>query len=179
MEKNDLSFYLDNQDKINNIIEYRNNVNAHFLKEIETAFITFDDKMDLSGKRFDRLRFFTSKRNPNLMITVIVEGLMKSERGIYIAVELHKNLLKDKTRYKELFENEDQKLGCLNEDFYTNTNMHWAHLAGSPFFLIDDEIANLSETIVKKIRDEGFLQIFSQLDNFLLAENKEQELGVN
>lgn len=175
MDKKELEFYFDYQQKINQISTLNDRVNKHILIQVEKAHIPFEKTTKISGKRTKRFRYFKSKKNPQLMITVVIEDLLKPEKEMYIAVELKGKGLVNKEQYRGLFDYETPEYTLLRKDFYKNTSKDWAHFAGSHYHLTDDQIADLSNTIIDLIQADDYLKIFNKLDNFLSEEKNSKE----
>ncbi len=181
MNKADLEFYFGNQKRINEIASFKHRVKTHILSEVEKVPAQLDEKFGLvlSGKRSDRLRYYISSVNSNLMITVIVEGLLMSEnKTMHIVVELAKDALKNKEIYKTIiFLPEEINANVLVPDFYTNTNNAWAHFATKVYHPNEQEIAHLSQFIIDKLQKDHLLSIYQKL-NELFAKRKSNNVRI-
>ncbi|MPQ46987.1 hypothetical protein GCQ56_08155 [Marinifilum sp. N1E240] len=172
MNKEELEFYFNNQQKINQISSFNQRMNNHILVQVEKAHIPFAETTKIAGKRTKRFRYFQSKKNPQLMITVVIQNLLQPKKEMYIAVELKGEALKNREQYRHLFDYQKPESKLLREDFFDSTDNNWAHFAGSPYYLNEDQIADLSNTIVDFIKENDYLKIFNKLNNYLLEEKK-------
>ena len=175
MNKADLEFYFGNQKQINEIASFKHRVKTHILSEVEKVPAQLDEKFGLvlSGKRSDRLRYYISSVNSNLMITVIVEGLLMSEnKKMHIVVELAKSALKNKEIYKTInFSQEEVNANVLVPDFYANNSNVWAHFATKSYHPNEQEIAHLSQFIIDKLQKDYFLSIYQKLNQLFANRN--------
>ncbi len=175
MNKADLEFYFGNQKQINEIASFKHRVKTHILSEVEKVPAQLDEKFGLvlSGKRSDRLRYYISSVNSNLMITVIVEGLLLSEnKKMHIVVELAKSALKNKEIYKTInFSQEEVSANVFVPDFYTNNSNAWAHFATKAYHPNEQEIAHLSQFIIDKLQKDHFLSIYQKLNQLFANRN--------
>lgn len=170
MEKEDLEFYFINQPKIIDLKNLHFAVRDHAVNQIEVACRNlFNNLVFLTpkGDNENRLRYFASKNNSNLMFTILFENLLNSKNEIEIIIELKNDLLKNKERFKTIeftdFENE-----ILISDFYTNTSSSWAHFAKKTYKISESTtVTNLGEFIVDKIENDGFKAFFIKVDNLL------------
>lgn len=163
MNKEQLAFWSGNQEKINKLVEYRNQVKDHIIGEVERAcpkdFKFFNPK----GNNKNRLRYYQSRKNNDLMITVVFEELLKDKKRIFLVVELKNTLLKNKESYKKIIFEDNEKSILLN-DFYNNTNTTWAHFTNKSYDLGIGDLENLSEFIYNKLNTDGFFSVFEKLE---------------
>ena len=168
MDNGKLSFYLEHQNKINDIQNINGEVHNYILSEIDAASKYFETQTFLDAKSSKRLRYYRSNAVRNLMFTIVIDKLLDRNRELWIGVELQGDLLKDKERYRSLFKGKDYK--CLLDKFYAPSKYPWDHFAGASFKLEDENYNNLQQFVIDKIEQEGFLEIFNILNSFLKEE---------
>lgn len=170
METEDLEFYFNNQPKIIDLKNLHFAVRDHIVNQIEVACRNLFNNLVFQtpkGDNENRLRYFVSKNNSNLMFTILFENLLNSKKEIEIIIELKNDLLKDKEQFRSI-EFSDFEKEILISDFYTNTNNSWAHFAKKTYSISESTtVTNLGEFIVDKIESDGFKAVFVKLDNFL------------
>jgi len=176
MGKQQINFYLDNQQEVIDICEVNDVVHKHLLNQIDLAHKEFEDITRLDDKRSKRLRFFRSHDNPLLMFTIVIDKLMTPDRNLWIGVELQRDLLNDREQYKSLFAKDGNDFQILYDHFYTNTNNSWSHFAGRTYEITKKEdYQDLNQFITAKINQDGFLEIFNRLNKFLTKEKRKIE----
>lgn len=175
MNTKELQFYYNNQQKIEDIRKFNFAVRTHIANEVDKVCNILEGNLKLvippqGSKNNKRLRYFQSAKNPNLMITVVFDGLLTSKQGIYLIVELKNNLLKDKTKYVAIpFTDEEKNL--LKQEFYaTPSNQTWAHFAVAFYNLNTSEVSDLGNYIAQKLEHDGLMSIFSKIEK--LVESK-------
>jgi len=181
MQSSDIAFYFSHQEEINNVAAFNQRVRAHVFSEIEKAASLIDPKykLSLSGKRSDRLRYYVSDSNRQLMITVVADHRLFNHHKpkMFLVVEMQGKLLENKEVFKTVeFSSEERAANVLRDDFWTNTDKYWAHFAGATLYPNQDEFANLGEYIVKELTDQRLLDISEKLNNFL---NEKKKVKVN
>ena len=177
MDQQQLNFYLKNQQEIIDIWQVNNAIHEHILQQVDLAHKEVDTFTLLEGKRSDRLRYYRSVNNPSLMFTIAVDELMTPNRNLWIGVELQRDTLKDREQYRSLFAEDKEQFKILYEDFYKDYGKSWAHFGGRTYEITEEEdYQNLNQFINKKMKEDGYLEIFNRLDNFLEGEkNKKDE----
>jgi hypothetical protein len=169
LEKKDLEFYLDHQQKINELTKFNEEVYKHLVNEIEIAGEAIED-VDLNSLRKtqfnnSRLRYYVSKVHPDLMITVLFEDLLTEKKELHIIIELKHSLLKADMKnlfLSQEFTSEEQER--LNSDFSESKNTFWAHFASNRYVLNADNLENLSSFIDTHLREDHLLSIFRKLE---------------
>ncbi len=170
MKKEEIEFYKNNVSKINQVVDLKFALRNHIINEVERACDLLDKKLSLdkvSRHKYNqkRLRYYRSKKDKNLVITVVFEELLKEKGELYIIIELqHKSVKKIQVKYDEIAGDLE---GTLNISFKT-TNKNYAHFAHIPNCKPkSDEIENLSQYIVRKIKENHILQLFNKLEDNL------------
>lgn len=170
MEKENITFYYKNQQEINELATFKYKLREHIVGQIvEVGKIidgvnSYEPRKNSSNDK--RLVYYISKTNPNLMITVVYEDLLKPNREMHIAVEMEFDLLKDRTLYNKIEFTEEERQFAFAEHFRT-TNEDWSHFAVVHYHPSDNEISNLSQFIIDKLNEDHLLSIFKKLNNFI------------
>lgn len=178
MNAKDFEFYQENRDNIHYTARFLNRFKDYVKQEVERAcyLLNGDEpylKLNNSG---GRLRYFISKKVPDLMFTIVFGELYEDhKKRIYIVVELKGKALEDINRYKKI-DFSSEELRVLNTDFYTKKHKGWAHFSGHGYYLESDDWSfdNLAEFIVEKIEKDHLLSVFKKLEVFLENEKLEK-----
>lgn len=172
MNAKELGFYYNNQEKINEVENFLIGVRQHISNQVEIACGILDEPLKLQTPKSEnknRLRYYLSPANSNLMFTIVYDGLWQHEKQIILIVELANNLLSNRNRYKSIsFTEEEKELLCY--DFYDKKG-YWAHFASKGYTLNNEEVQNLSSFIVKKLEEDFLLSIFRKLNEFISKQN--------
>ncbi len=170
MKEKEIEFYKNNVSKVNKAVDLKFAIRNHIINEVERACGLLDKKLSLdkiSRHKYNqkRLRYYRSKKDKNLVITVVFEKLLNEKGELYIIVELqHKSIKKIQEKYDEITRDLE---GTLNISFKT-TNKNYAHFAHiSDCKPNAEEIENLSLYIVRKIKENHILQIFNKIEDNL------------
>ncbi len=170
MEKENIAFYYKNQEKINQLVNFKYKLGEHILGQVIDASNKIEgvNRYEPRANSYNdkRLVYYPSKQNINLMLTVIYEDLLTEEKSIYIAVEMQGHLLKDRTIYKQIDFSDDERKHTYT-DHFTTTNENWSHFAIMQFHPNESEIFNLSDYIIQKLNENHLLSIFYKLNNFI------------
>lgn len=170
MSENNISFYIKNKTKVNQLVSLKYEFKKHIIAEVEKAGHGIDNvKLALSNYRpnNDRLRHYESTNYPELVYTIVFEKLLKDENRLCIIVEPRGEALKEGTAFKNVEFNKDENL-IIQDSFYSKINEGWAHFASKGYDLNTNNIADLGAFIQKKIKDDHFASIMEKLENHLL-----------
>ena len=174
MEKENIQFYYKNQEKINQLATFKYQLRKHIVSQIVDAGNRIDgvSKYEPRANSYHdkRLVYYISTTHNDLMFTVVYENLLTEEKGMYIAVEMVGNLLKDRTRYNQIDFTEEERRFAFAEHFRT-TNEGWSHFAVAHYHPTDAEVSNLSQFIIDKLNEDHLLSIFNKLNTFIGKEN--------
>lgn len=174
MEKENIQFYYKNQKEINQLVKIKFKLREHILSQVVIAGNLLEDvnkyEPRANSQHDKRLVYYISKKNPDLMITVLYENLLTEEKRMHIAVEMVGALLNDRTIYNQIEFTEEERHYAFAEHFKT-TNVNWSHFAVAHYYPTDDEISNLSEFILDKLKEDHLLSIFNKLDAFISKVN--------
>jgi hypothetical protein len=173
MDSKELKFYFDNQPKIIEVKNFHFAVRDHIVNQIEQVVELVDEDLRLQsskGKSSERLRYFLSSKNKNLMITVVFEKLLTVEKSLFLIVELKNNLLEDKKKYQSILFTPEERIR-LNQAFYSDKNSVWCHFASKHYTVDDTEISKLGDFIAKKLVEDGLLSIYGKLNDFIVKGN--------
>lgn len=169
MNETDFNFYFQNQEKINQLVSYKDQIAGHIKREVEAAGNSIEEcevKTPRVGSVNEkRLRFYASNKNPNLMLTLVFEKLMISDRKFVIIIELQGKALSlrdkiDVEKYKSATNL------TFNDDFKT-TEKPYAHLAHKWYSPTDEELFQLSDYITSVLEEDKFMEVFRDLDDFI------------
>lgn len=170
MEKENIHFYYKNQNEINQLVNLEAKLKEHIVNQVITAGNRLDgvNKYEprANNSNNGRLVYYVSPKNRNLMITVVYENLLKPIKEMHIAVELQGNLLKDRKIYEEIEFTAEEKSIAFSDNF-KNTNYTWSHFAVAHYHPSDEQVSNLSQFIIDKLKDDHLLSIFHKLDAFI------------
>ncbi|NDP21448.1 MAG: PD-(D/E)XK nuclease family protein [Paludibacter sp.] len=173
LDSKELKFYFDNQAKIIEAKDFYFAVRTHVANQVEQVVKLIEEPFILQtpkGKYGERLRFYLSPKNKNLMITVFFNRLLTIERRLILVVELKEGLLQSKEHYKQINFTEEE--GFINKpEFYTNGNSRYCHFAEMTYILNDDEVSNLAQFIAEKLNTDGLLSIYRKLNEFIEKSN--------
>jgi len=176
MKNKDIDFYKKHRNEIHNVARFLKSFKEHVKRETEIACDILNEDEDvhfltLGGKSNNRLRYFISSVNPNLMITVVFDSLyLDNQKNIRITVELQGNILKNRNLLKQIDFN-DKEIEIIKPNFYSETNTGWAHFAEMFYPIENIDLENLSEFIARKIREDNLLSVFKKLGAFLSKSN--------
>ncbi|GAA4764556.1 MULTISPECIES: PD-(D/E)XK nuclease family protein [Flavobacterium] len=170
MEKEAIQFYYKNQQEINELVRFKFKLREHIVNQIVTAGNRLDgvSKYEPRANTFNdkRLVYYVSNKHKELMFTVVYENLLTDEKVMYIAVEMEGSLLKDRTIYNQIDFTEEEKKYAFAEHFKTTTE-YWSHFAVVHYHPTEDEISNLSQFIIDKLKNDCLLSIFNKLEMFI------------
>jgi len=170
MDIEKVEFYLKNQNQIDAASNLKLEVIKYLKSEVEKVPHLLNEKLNLytpkSGSYNEsRLRYYTSHYFPNLMFTIIFDGLFDSKKELDVYIELNnKDIKLCQGIDKSVFTEEENKLRI--KDFDNNKNT-WAHFAHKRFVLNESELTDLSSYISKEIVDSNLMSIFLKLKNRL------------
>ncbi|WP_064965727.1 PD-(D/E)XK nuclease family protein [Tenacibaculum ovolyticum] len=171
MEKENIVFYYKNQQKINQLVQFKFKLREHIKNEVVRAGESLDNlnKYEPRINSFNdkRLVYYVSPKHTDLMITVVYEGLLEPKPTMYIAVELQGDLLKDRSVYNTIDTFTEEELEIAYSDNFKNTNESWAHFAVKHYQPTNEEISNLATFIIHKLEEDNLLPVFRKLENFL------------
>jgi len=180
MKLEDIEFFRNNVDKINQIVELKFAMRDDIILQVERACEFHKNKFVLVkiGKdkyNQNRLRYYKSNKINELVITIVFEELLTNKGELFIIVELQYSIIKKvQEKYDDIVKelkdtfNENYTTCIFNEDFKT-TKKNYAHFAHIPNCKPNVyEIENLSQYIFQKINENHILEIFNKLENYLV-----------
>lgn len=173
MDEKDIGFFTENKEKINQLVRFKYQFKQHVISEVEKAggeLINVKPEAPRHKSNSGRLRYYRSTIHSDLVYTIVFGGLFDSDDdrddGLHIIVEPRGTSLRNGAIFKDLDFNEDEKK-VLQPDFYKKTNKGWAHFASKWYSPNDEEVADLSSFILKKIKDDSFAIIIAKMETFL------------
>ncbi len=173
MNENDFNFYFENQQKINTLITYKSYARKHLENEVKKAYrLLEEEKLNIklyesSGNLGNVLSYYISKLDKNLMFTIVYGDLLKMEGTLKLIVELKGKALNNKERYRGV-----TLSGEENASFYNSKNKVYAHFAVRSYKLEKSEIRTLGDVIYNKLKGDGFVDVFTKLEQILKEEIK-------
>lgn len=173
MDENNFSFYFEHQEKINNLITYKASARKYIENEVRIAHSRLDEEnikvklYESSGDLGNKLTYFISESTKDLMFTVIYGDLLKVDDTLKIIIELKGTALKNKERYKGI-----TLSGKENTRFYNNKSKSYAHFEIKSYKLEHSQIRDLSDFILYKLKNDGFLDVFNKLEAVLKTDKK-------
>lgn len=171
MEENDFNFYFEHQKKIKQLITYKSSVRKHLENEVKKAHHSLESKTlkiklyESSGNLGNRLTYYVSEANKDLMFTIIYGDLLDTEGTLKLIIELKHKALINKERFKGI-----TLAGKENTKFYTSNNKAYEHFAARSYKLEQSEIRNLSDVISSKLEKDGFIKAFLEIEHILTSE---------
>lgn len=139
----------------------------HLFEGIESLMELFPKECNifLSGTESGYLRYFISKKHPNLILTIDLEGINSDKAHFTIAIELARTALKNKESYKQItFTKEERAIGILQDDFYHSTNRILSYFACATYYPTTTELANFTLYLHQVLTTQYFYSIFAKLD---------------
>ena len=165
MDNRQIQFYFENQEKINEIVEVNDIIIKHVKNEVDFACEQLDENLILNHKRGEGYRYYTSGENKNLMFTISYDSIFSSENIIHIIIELQEEAIEFICNVEQLnFTDKERDLICEGIE---NCNDSYFHFVSKPYDVNKENIKELRNFIVEKIKNDGFLSIFKKLENIL------------
>lgn len=169
MKDEELMFYLKNQEKINELVEFNKQVFEHVKTQVVEAWNSIEDceviKATQNTYQWYSYREVKYRDAKNIYFAVYFAELFTSERKLWI------NIFVTNT-YREFYDHPEIK-AILNDypklsmDKKEQKEENWIYLAEGEYNLTEVEISNLKETIIKKIEEDQFLELFVKLEKKL------------
>ena len=173
MNEKDISFYLDNQEKVNQLVNFKQEYKRHIIAEVDRAGECIEGvKLMMPRNSFNtnRLRYYQSTRYSELIYTIVFEDLFNEKNLLHIIIEPRGKTLRDGDVFKTI-EFEKNERSILQNDFYSKTHEGWAHFAARSYDMKKAHITNLSDFIQKRIANDAFQSVFCKMARFLLEKN--------
>ncbi|MGV6844935.1 MAG: PD-(D/E)XK nuclease family protein [Lutibacter sp.] len=170
MSKENINFYFENKEKINELVKFKSQYKRHIISEVETACNKMY-KVQLVAPRSgaynsERLRYYQSTVQSDLCYTIVFEDLLKGGNQLKIIIELIGKALKNGKAFDTImFDKEEVKL--ISDTFYSETNKKWAHFASETYLLNKENLLTLGDFIQDKIENDHFKAIFNKLEDYL------------
>lgn len=170
MNSENIQFFLDNKEKINQLVQFKYEFKKHIISEIEKAgnSITGVKLITLRKSSYNekRLRYFQSTKHSDLLYTIVFEDLLKGEKNLQIFIEVRGKALKTLLALNTIQFSEDEN-NIIQKSFVTKTNATWAHFAYKRMSLEETDIADLGGFIQNKIKEDHFESVFMKLESYL------------
>jgi hypothetical protein len=170
MEKEHLKIYLENQSEIEDAIALKKQYKEKVYQQVSAIENEDFNKKNLikkikdypkSGTReYKKVSVFQSKNKENLRLKISYEHLWKKDSYFEIILDL--KFLGDKKRYEEIFnEFKTEKLLPNQEERKGNV------VAIKTYKPSIEEKMDLTTFIVTKLKDDGFIKIFTEIEKTL------------
>ena len=161
MDTKIISFFYQNQENINNIVNIKNNYTSYVVSNVEEARTGINEKLESYGSKNESFRYYICPDQSNLMITVLFEGLFTKENVLLFIVELKNELIK-KANKIEIFDFNEEEKKCIKLDFF-DQKRSWVHFAVQSVKLSENDIINLRDCISQSINNSPILSIYRKL----------------
>ena len=175
MNEQDISFFVEKKKEINELVKLKYTFKKHIIAQVEEAANAIPNvKLDTprsTNNNVNRLRYYRSTKQDDLVYTIVFENLLNQEGNLIIIVEPRGEALKNGASFKAIDLDSKEKEIC-RDDFFKETDNSWSHFARKSYHLKADEIANLSTFIQEKIKEDGFQSIMKKLENHLTEKVK-------
>lgn len=172
MNEQDVSFYFQNCEKINQLVKFRETVTIHIREEILKTQNILDGfkyrRPNAKSINFNRLRYLDFSENSNIMFTIVFDKLLNDERKMLLLLEIQGNELKNLKEVFQKIELDEKEKLIFNPNFLNQNG--YAHFALKEYHLTDLEIFDLSNTLVEIIERDSFLSLLNKV-NSVLSEN--------
>jgi hypothetical protein len=164
----DFTFYVKNQDKIDELVKFNKQALLHIKTQIIEAWHSFSECEVISvrenGDRWFVSRDVKCKSIEHLYFLIKFDKLVNSERKFSIHL-----LLKDKSENKRLYNKLEIQESLNNfSNLRPNKKPEMNHdiicLAEAEYVLSDTEFINLKDTVIKKINEDKFLDLIKELN---------------
>lgn len=173
MNHQDIRFYLENKEKVNQLVLFKQQFKTHVVSEVEKAGHSINAvKLIVPKHKFNarRLRYYRSSNHSELVYTIVFEELFKDTGFLHIIIEPRGNTLKNGEFFKNIVFDKSE-IAILKTDFYEKTNEAYAHFAHQKYKLKQEDISDLATFIQCKITEDGFASIFEKLERYLNSLN--------
>jgi len=172
MNENDLKFYLEHRTPIHKAATLKYRFKDYVKTEAARANALLDINLELNKSHHkERLVYYVSKKNPELMLTLVFEELFQAKNKLHLFVELTKSAKLKLQNHPELYQGKD-KTNVFRLNGFASSKTTWAHYAYEHLRLENEELVNLSQTIAKRINASPLLEIFMKLED-VLSKTKE------
>lgn len=179
MKEEDFKFYFDNEDKIRDLNKLSSLVVKHIKSEVEKACFELDEFSILNFRKNSiaeqKRRLYQYKKDKNLYFRIVFSGLLpkagKSEQILAIWIEHRKDAMKNREDFKNLIEGNvlsEEEKELLYDEFFTKDlkGTNNLYFAKKTYQINEDQLYNLSDFIVEKIENDGFLFLIEKIAKF-------------
>jgi len=170
MNKDNINFYFENKDKINELVKFKYQFKQHIITEVEKAGNSITNVKVVVPRNgthnAPRLRYYQSTLQSELIYTIVFEDLLNGKNILHIIIEPTGKALKNRFIFKNInFDACQNEIICAN--FYHKTDKNWIHFTSKSYTLNKDNILRLGEFNEDKINDDHFKSIFNKLEHYL------------
>jgi hypothetical protein len=174
MEKKDLEFYFDNNQKINELLELNDSIRTHIAEEVEKGIGLLDYEFCIARRSEYDVRRFISTKFDKLSIMISTEHLYTDVNAIDILVEVKGDAINACEKLKKEYFTKEEFESSMDIDYKERDEDDVFQLAGQwEYPITTEQISNLSQFIVDTIKDDCLLSIFKKLEDFFVKEKEE------
>jgi len=179
MTKDELKLFLAHKQKVNQLVEYRKNIQIHVEDEIAKACKELGGNLKLAKpkdkNRRKRLRYMISPNHKDLVITVVYGELLNETGGkLHLIVELRNGLLDNREQYRNIqFPSLTKEV--RSDDFFKIKDQNYEHFASKSYDLELGNFHDLNLFIVSKLREDGLYSVYTHLNSYIKESKKEKE----
>lgn len=175
MSEKKISFYINNKQKINQLVSLKYSFKQHIITEVENAgdYIKNVKLIVPRSKSFNapRLRYYQSTKHSELLYTVVFEDLLNEKSLLHIHIEPTGNALRNGAIFRNIHFDKDKE-SILRESFYNETSNAWSHFASKSYELEIKGVTDLSKYILDKLKENHFNSVFEKLEKYLLERSQ-------
>ncbi|BAX82362.1 PD-(D/E)XK nuclease family protein [Labilibaculum antarcticum] len=177
MEKKDLEFYFDNNQKINELLELNDSIRIHIAEEVEKGIGLLDYEFYIARRSECDTRRFISTKCDKLSIMISTEHLYTNVNAIGILVEVKGDAINACENLKKEYFTKEEFESSMDIDYKGRDDEGVFQLAGQwEYPITTEQISNLSQFIVDTIEKDHLLPIFNKLEDFFVKEEAKEEL---
>ncbi|MBL4744730.1 MAG: PD-(D/E)XK nuclease family protein [Flavobacteriaceae bacterium] len=176
MKVEELELFQDNKEKINQLVEYRKNIQIHVEDEVAKACKELGGNLKLvkpkDKNRSKRLRYMLSPNQKDLVITVVYGELLNEAGGkLHLIVELRNRLLENREQYRNIQFPLDAE-AVRSDDFFKIKNQNYEHFASKSYDLELENFHDLNLFIVSKLKEDGLYSVYTHLNSYIKENRK-------
>jgi hypothetical protein len=169
MNDKNLKFYLEHRTPIHKAATLKYRFKEHVKNEVVRANLLLDIDLELNNsKQKEKLVYYVSKKNPDLMLTLVFEQLFEAKNQLQLFVELTnegKKIVQNNLALVKGFKS-------LKLNSFNTTKTNWGHYAYENLKMEQLELLDLSSSIANRINNSPLLEIFKILEEALPKTSK-------
>lgn len=167
MNATDLQFYLEHRKPIHDAARLKWKFKDYVKSEAARVNQLLKKDLELSNTQLkERLVYYVSKVNKDLMFTLIFEDLFDGKNQLHLFIELTGQAKSTLQEHPNLYQGNESTNAFLLNKFASATG-YWAHFAYHHLKLTDSELLILSRSIADHVNASPLFQIFNTLEEAL------------